>query len=114
MYEDLLEFLEREDCFIEIEGKGRALDNVLDNYNSEYTPHITKNSDGIIWLEDDANKWGVEYRLYVRVCPPDDVKALGFTRNTAYRDDFSYRLNNKEIIEFLFQQGYRIGFNRRG
>ena len=108
----MLDFLERKDSFIEIEGKGKSLDNVIADYNTEYSQHITKNSEGVIWLEDDANKWGVEYRLYVRDCPLDQAKILGFSQNTDYRDEFKYRLNSKKAIKFLFQQGYRIGFNR--
>lgn len=112
MYEELLNFLKNQECFIEIEGKGSSLDKFLEFYNAEYSPLITKNSDGVIWLEDNANKWGVEYRLYVRNCPQESVKHLGFKRNTDYRNEFPYRLNDKKIIQFLFQQGYRIGLNR--
>ena len=41
-----------------------------------------------------------------------NVKKLGFTHNNAYRNDFSYRLNNNDIVNYLFGLGYRIGYNR--
>ena len=47
----------------------------------------------------------------VRACPPANIKRLGFTHNDAYRNDFSYRLNDNDILEYLFDHGYRIGFN---
>ncbi len=111
MYEELIEFLSNEECFIEAEGKYSALNNFICNYNANFNTNLTINDDGIIFLKDDANKWGLELRLYVRNCPPNNVRRLGFTHNDAYRNDFSYRLNNNEIVNYLFNIGYRIGFN---
>lgn len=111
MYEELIEFLRNEECFIEAEGKYSALNNFIRNYNANFNTNLTISDDGIIFLKDDANKWGLELRLYVRNCPPINVKRLGFTYNDAYRNDFSYRLNNNDIVNYLFNIGYRIGFN---
>ena len=111
MYEELIDFLRNEECFIEAEGKYSALNNFICNYNTNFNTNLTINDDGIIFLKDDANKWGLELRLYVRNCPPNNVKQLGFTHNDAYRNDFSYRLNNNDIVNYLFNVGYRIGFN---
>ena len=113
MYDDLTEFLSNEECFIEAEGKLSAITTFIANYNMKYGTTLSSNDNGIILLQDDANKWGLELRLYVRTCPPIKVKRLGFTHNNAYRNDFSYRLNNNDIVNFLFELGYRIGFNRR-
>lgn len=113
MYEELVEFLSAEECFIEAEGKMSSINNFIDRYNRDFGATLRATDDGIILLQDDANKWGLELRLYVRSCPPINVKRLGFTHNNAYRNDFTYRLNNNDIVNFLFDIGYRIGFNRR-
>ncbi len=112
MYEDLIDFLSANECFIEAEGKSIPIDNFINNYNRTYGTTLRANHDGIILLQNDANKWGLELRLYVRVCPPVNIKRLGFTHNNAYRNDFTYRLNNNDIVNYLFSIGYRIGFNR--
>lgn len=112
MYNDLLNFLKSEiDFFIEAEAKKDRMMNFIQNYNASYSSAITLSSNGVILLQDDANKWGLELRVYVRSCPPATVKSLGFTHNNAYRDNYSYRLNNNQIVEFLFSKGYRIGIN---
>ncbi len=113
MYEELVEFLSTEECFIEAEGKMSSINNFIDRYNRAFGTTLRSNDDGIILLQDDANKWGLELRLYVRSCPPINVKRFGFTHNNAYRNDFTYRLNNNDIVNFLFDIGYRIGFNGR-
>ena len=112
MYNDLLKFLsDEDDFFIEAEAKPDRMTSFINDYNKSYSPQITLYSDGIIILQDDANKRGLELRLYVRSCPPTNVKSLGFTHNNAYRSDYSYRLNKNQIVEFLFKYGCRIGVN---
>ena len=111
MYTKLVEFLETEDVFIEAEAKPGRMRNFIDDYNLTYNEHLSINDDGIILLQEDANKWGLELRLYVRTCPPLEVKELGFTHNDAYRNDFSYRLNDNQVVKYLFDRGYRIGLN---
>jgi len=112
MYEELMAFLQTEECFIEAEGRPSALNGFINKYNKDYGLHLSINDNGIICLGNDANKWGLELRLYVRNCPPASVKSLGFTHNIHYRDNFSYRLNNNQVISFLFSRDYKIGFNR--
>lgn len=111
MYRELINFLESEDFFIEAEAKPSRMRNFINEYNRSYNEDLSIHDDGIILLQEDANKWGLELRVYVRTCPPENVRRLGFTHNEAYRNDFSYRLNNNEIVQHLFEQGYRIGMN---
>ena len=111
MYNDLLEFLANEKCFIEAEAVPRRMNNFLIDYNSRYGEVLRLDDDGLIVLKEDANKWGLELRLYVNNCPSDIKANYGFTRNNAYRPDFSYRLNDNDIVDYLFSQGYRIGYN---
>lgn len=64
-------------------------------------------SDGIIVLEEDANKWGLELRLYLHHSPA----CIHATKNRAYRNDYEYRINDVDVIWELFEMGYRIGKN---
>ena len=61
---DLVTFIQQvgEHVFIEAEGKPSMLNNFITTYNSSYSPSITLQTDGIICLEEDANKWGLELR----------------------------------------------------
>lgn len=83
----------------------------LNEYNEKYNEDLTFQNDGLIILQEDANKWGLELRLYVYNRPSEKIYKFGFTHNDTYRDNFSYRLSDNDIVEFLFEQGYRIGLN---
>lgn len=111
MYTELLIFLETEEFFIEAEAKPGRMRNFIAQYNDTYNEDLHIDDDGIILLQEDANKWGLELRLYVRSCPPLNVRNLGFTHNDAYRNDYSYRLNDNDVVNYLFDRGYRIGIN---
>lgn len=95
------------DIFIEAEGKPSRLKSFYANYNSKYSPTIGNNTEGIIVLDEDANKWGLELRLYLHNCP----SFIPTTRNTVYRSDYSYRINDVAVIKEMFDLGYRIGIN---
>lgn len=107
--ERLDDFIRNNDSgvFIEAEGKPSRLDNYYAKYNSKYSPSIDDYTDGIIVLDEDANKWGLELRLYLH-CAPD---CISVTRNTVYRKEYSYRVNDNDVISELFDLGYRIGLN---
>ncbi len=96
-----------DNVFIEAEGKPTRLANFYQEYNSNYSPSINNSTDGIIVLEENANKWGLELRLYMHY-EPTFIRA---TRNRAYRNEYGYRINDVEIIKELFDLGYRIGEN---
>lgn len=108
---ELLHFLETEDCFIEAEARPGRMRNFIAWYNETYDQTLSIADDGVILLQEDANKWGLELRLYVGTCPPPNVRALGFTCNDAYRNDYPYRLNDNDVVMALFERGYRIGRN---
>ena len=93
--------------FIEAEGKPSRLKNFYNEYNSTYTPSIDNDSDGIIVLEEDANKWGLELRLYLHEKP----SFVDVTKNKVYRSEYPYRINDVAIIKEMFELGYRIGRN---
>lgn len=95
------------DVFIEAEGKASTLDKFFGEYNLKYKPSIGKETDGIIYLDENKNKWGLELRLYMHN-RPDFVNV---TQNTVYRSEYSYRVNDVQMIRELFDLGYRIGLN---
>lgn len=111
MYTELLEFLESEDFFIEAEAKTSRMRNFINSYNHSYNENLSIHDDGIILLQEDADKWGLELRVYIRTRLPENVRKLGFAHNETYRNDFSYRLNSNEVVKCMFEHGYRIGMN---
>lgn len=96
-----------DDVFIEAEAKPSRLGSFYSQYNSKYSPAINDDTDGVIVLDEDANKWGLELRLYLHSCP----SFMQATRNRVYRKEYSYRINDVDIIWKMFDLGYRIGFN---
>ena len=96
--------------FIEAEGKVNTISRFISEYNANYTPNITTGTEGIICLDENKNKWGLELRCYFN-------NAYGFpagvqvTQNRAYRAMYSFRFNDVNVIRELFELGYRIGNN---
>lgn len=97
----------RDHVFIEAEGKPTKLDSFISSYNALYSPCITVNSDGIICLAENANKWGLELRLYLNHAP----SFIHATSTSSYRNNYLYRINDVEVIKEMFSLGYRIGLN---
>ena len=93
--------------FIEAEGRPSRLMSFYQEYNGKYSPTISNDTDGIIVLEKDADKWGLELRLYLHY-RPEFIKT---TKNTVYRNEYAYRINDVDVIWELFDLGYRIGRN---
>lgn len=100
----------RQRVFIEAEAKESTMMNFIREYNSKYSARLSISDDGIISLDDAANKWGLELRCYFddRSGFPSDVIT---TSNQAYRIKYPYRFNSKDVIWGLFDLGYRIGIN---
>lgn len=96
--------------FIEAEAKPGTMMSFINEYNGTHAPAITLNSNGIIPLQEDANKWSLELRLYVPVAPPADNSAL-FGRNRVYKTEYTYRLNDNRLIREVFNNGCKIGIN---
>lgn len=93
--------------FVEAEGRPSRLANFYAEYNARYNPAINGNTDGIIVLEENANKWGLELRLYLHFSP----SCIQVTHNRTYRKEYEYRINDVDVIWELFDLGYRIGLN---
>ncbi len=95
------------DVFIEAEGKLERLRPFFNEYNSKYSPYINERTNGIIVLDNNANKWGLELRLYLHFRP----SCVSSTRNKVYRSEYNFRINDVELIWEMFDLGYRIGNN---
>ena len=50
--------------FIEAEAKESRVQNFIRDYNNRLSENLNISDDGIIALDDDANKWGLELRCY--------------------------------------------------
>lgn len=99
-----------QEVFIEVEGKTSNLLSFIFDYNAKYTPVVALGTEGIRILQDDVDKWGLEYRLYM--CERDGAPAgLRIGRNQSYRPEYAYRINDMDLIRELFELGYRIGVN---
>ena len=96
--------------FIEVEAKQSRIEKFINEYNSKYSRNLSMLDDGIIALEDDANKWGLELRCYFydRTEFPGGVEVK---ENKVYRPEYSFRFNDVSVIEQLFSLGYKIGIN---
>ena len=96
--------------FIEAEAKESRMANFIRDYNSSYSPRIGLTNEGIISLDNDANKWGLELRCYFDDCT-DFPEGVQITSNRVYRSEYPFRFNDKDVIWELFDLGYRIGLN---
>lgn len=110
--DEFIDFLEStgQSVFIEAEAKPGRMDGFISQYNRSYSPSISLRSDGIIVLQEDANKWGLELRVYLnsKLGAPSGIR---ITHNDAYRGDYSYRINDNDLVMELFDKGYVIGQN---
>lgn len=96
--------------FIEAEAKESRIGTFIRDYNSRLSESLRKSDDGIISLDEGANKWGLELRCYFHDQSgfPSGVPTAS---NRDYRSEYPYRFNDVDIIWELFDLGYRIGQN---
>lgn len=96
--------------FIEVEGKPSDIKRFISEYNVKYGGDLDKHEDGIIILKDDANKWGIELRMYFndKTGIPSGVNV---TKNRVYRSEYFFRINDVNLIRQMFSLGYKIGRN---
>ncbi len=99
-----------QEVFIEAEGKENRIRRFIEDYNSKTGEIVNSFDEGIIVLENDADKWGLELRCYFqdKVGFPEGVK---ITSNRVYRSEYPFRFNDVKVINQLFELGYRIGAN---
>lgn len=115
MLDNLYEFLENiiQDggtVLFEAEALPAKITKFVDEYNLKYNANISIYSEGVVTLHENADKWGLELRMYVPIKPPIHLIHL-FRSNTVYKNTYKFRLNDNEIIERLFERGFRLGTN---
>jgi len=65
-------------------------------------------------LEENANKWGIELRLYFSKTEliPTELLQLSVKNNMHGYEQYNRRINNNEFIWKLFANGYKLGQNK--
>ena len=99
-----------QEVFIEAEGRPSVIEKFIDVYNCRYGHHIDEDENGIIVLQDDANKWGLELRMYFND-KSGIPSAINVTKTRGYRGEYLYRINDIQLIRDMFSLGYEIGCN---
>lgn len=98
--------------FIEVEAREDKMINFISSYNSKYNRNISMSSQGIRKL-GDVDKWGVELRVYFN--NTNNLSEYWKDRmyqNRVYRaDEFKYRVDDNNLVSFLFENGYILGYN---
>ena len=114
MYKDFLKYLSNsgQAIFIEAEARKDKMDKFIEKYNNSYGKQIGLNSEGICLL-GDVDKWGVELRLYFNDASnlPDYWDERKYTNRKYRSNEFSYRIDDNDLIRFLFDNGYQLGYN---
>lgn len=111
-YQEFFDFLVNsgQHFFIEAEGKNDRIQNFITQHNSTYSRSVTTSSRGICVL-GDVDKWGLELRIYFtnKNGLPDGWHVQN---NSIFRNqEYPYRLDNKDLVEYLFSQGCVLGDN---
>lgn len=98
---------------IEVEGKPSDIANFVNEYNKKYNHNITTNSDGLRTLHEDANKWGLQCRIYfssvLGMPQPYSDQVRG--NNTFDPITYPHRINNHDVVMALFAKGFIVGNN---
>lgn len=112
--DSFLQFLqENPQCiFIEAEAREDKMANFISSYNKKYHRSISISDQGIRKL-GDVDKWRVELRVYFN--NTNNLSAYWKDRmyqSRAYRaDEFKYRVDDNNLVNFLFEKGYILGYN---
>lgn len=98
---------------LEAEAKEERLRSFFEEYGNITNERLTFNTDGIVLLQDDADKWGLELRIYISDTtnfPQEYSRYLTTnTRFEEYYQAYDARLNNNNLIIQLIRIGFRIG-----
>lgn len=99
-----------QEVFIEAEGKPSVIESFINDYNYRYGHHIDEHEEGIIVLQKNANKWGLELRMYFND-KSGIPSTIHVTKTRGYRGEYSFRINDIQLINDMFSLGYEIGCN---
>lgn len=115
MNEDFLHFLEnnKQKILIEVEGNSGKILEFIDEHNYKYRRNISTNTIPGVCILKDVDKWNVQLRIYFN----NLTNIPSFWENKKYRnkafraDEFKYRLDDGKLANYLFDNGYNIGYN---
>lgn len=98
---------------LEAEAKEGRLRSFFDEYRNITNEILNFDTDGIVLLQDDADKWGLELRIYISDTTNFPVEYNRYlttnTRFEEYYQAYDARLNNNNLIMQLIRIGFRIG-----
>jgi len=114
-YMDFLDYLHtlNGSFFIEAEARLDKMNGFIEKYNKMYSSAINLNTDGICLL-GDVDKWGVELRIYLNDISnmPEYWVGRKYNNKAYHADEFAYRIDDKGLVYELFNNGYKIGYNK--
>ena len=114
MCEDFLSYLSSSEqvIFIEAEAIVETMKDIIRKYNVRYNKLIGLNSEGVCLL-GNVVKWGVELRIYFNNISniPDYWDKRKYANKKYRANEFSYRIDDNNLVWFLFDNGYCIGYN---
>ncbi len=98
---------------MEAEGTRDTLQKFFEDYRHLTSEQLDFDTDGVVPLQDSADKWGLELRLYISdVTGFPDEYAQYLTSNTRFEEryrPYAARLNSNSLIMQLIERGLRIG-----
>lgn len=98
---------------IEIEAREMIVNKYAPQYLAQTGINLPFGADCVTSLDNNANKWGREMRLYFTVTNPADIPQLVSQIMTVGGrpgyDTWDQRVNNREIIDDLFDIGFTLG-----
>lgn len=104
------------DIRIEAEARQSRLESFFNQYRRITGESINGDTDGIVLLQNDADKWGLELRIYMSNADNFPAHYSDYlttcTRVEEKYQGYLARLNNNDIIIELIRIGFRIGENQ--
>lgn len=98
---------------IEIEARQTTINNYAPYYLAQTGLNFPIGADSVTTLANNADKWGREMRLYFTVTNaasiPNVINQLMTNGGRPGYDIWDKRLNNKDIIDSLFEIGFKLG-----
>jgi hypothetical protein len=99
---------------IEAEMSNSRRDSFVNQYEiltGNYPLPQNENEVPFLVLDPGSNKWGLELRGYFNSDDniPDSLQNLCIANNRPGYEQFNTRLNNNEVILYLFENGFILG-----
>lgn len=98
--------------FIDAEGREDKIKAFIQKYNNKYNESVSVGDCGICLL-GDVDKWGIELRIYFNNISniPSYWDGRKYNNRNYKSSEFTYRLDDNQLVYYLFDNGYRLGYN---